>query len=446
MNGIIHPCCHPLDGPAPTTENDMFNLIFEYIDRIISIVQPKKTLYMAIDGVAPRAKMNQQRSRRFRTAIDAEDKANRTANIKNKWASEGIKFDDNNQGDSTFDSNVITPGTEFMHNLAKALQLYIVERVHNSPWWARLQIIFSDAFVPGEGEHKILDFIRSQRASQNYDPNTSHCIYGADADLIMLGLSTHEPHFYILRESLTQDKDKKCKRCHQSGHFTHECGTDAANDPDLKRQKAVIRFQFVKISVVREYFYLEFKDIKIPFHFDFEKIVDDIVFMCFFVGNDFLPHLPGLSIREGALDALVFIYKNLLPSMNGYLTKGNGELNLANVDILLNDLAKLEEDFFLQHQRNAKYNEERRRREEEREKQQIDHLLSARNKAEQLKDQNKTPVVWRNQDKRDGGAVQGQNQADAQPDLSDKIQAFEKKQMTAEQFEEINKTQVLQQL
>lgn len=94
MNGIIHPCCHPLDRPAPRSETEMFNLIFEYTDKVINIVRPKRTLYLAIDGVAPRAKMNQQRSRRFRTAIDAEEKAEREANIKNKWAEEGIKFAD----------------------------------------------------------------------------------------------------------------------------------------------------------------------------------------------------------------------------------------------------------------------------------------------------------------------------------------------------------------
>ena len=112
----------------------MFSLIFEYMDRVIAIVRPNKTLYLAIDGVAPRAKMNQQRSRRFRTAIDAQDKAERTASIRTKWADEGIKFSEQPAagGDTGFDSNVITPGTEFMHNLAKALQLYIVDRMHTA--------------------------------------------------------------------------------------------------------------------------------------------------------------------------------------------------------------------------------------------------------------------------------------------------------------------------
>ena len=73
------------------------------------------------------------------------------------------------------------------------------------------------------------------------------------------------------------------------------------------------------------------------------------MFLCFFVGNDFLPHLPSLSIREGALDALVFIYKNLLPGMGGYLTNGEGGLIFTNIDILFNNLALLEEEFFRQH-------------------------------------------------------------------------------------------------
>ena len=60
---------------------------------------------------------------------------------------------------------------------------------------------------------------------------------------------------------------------------------------------------------------------------DHQKIIDDFIFLCFFVGNDFLPHLPSLSIREGALDGILFIYKNLLPSLGNYLTDGAGGLN-----------------------------------------------------------------------------------------------------------------------
>ena len=90
---------------------------------------------------------------------------------------------------------------------------------------------------------------------------------------------------------------------------------------------------------------LEFKQLNLPFKFDFENIIDDFVFLCFFVGNDFLPHLPSLQIREGALDAIMVMYKNLLPSMDGYLTN-KGKINFSNCDVLFKDIAKFEEEFF----------------------------------------------------------------------------------------------------
>jgi 5'-3' exoribonuclease 2 len=59
MNGIIHPCAHPQNGgPQPKSEVEIFDNIYKYTDKLIRLVKPQKLIYFAIDGVAPRAKMN----------------------------------------------------------------------------------------------------------------------------------------------------------------------------------------------------------------------------------------------------------------------------------------------------------------------------------------------------------------------------------------------------
>ena len=192
MNGIIHNCTHPSDNDVSKTltVREMMLAIFRYIDRCVTeIVKPKKVLFMAIDGVAPRAKLNQQRARRFRSAQDRMEGI-----VKAQQRGEVV-----NEAD-LFDSNCITPGTEFMEVVGRHLRWFIRKKIKEDPLWRNLEIVFSGHDVPGEGEHKIMQYIRDTRSKPGYEPNTRHCMYGGDADLIMLGLATHEPHFTLLRE------------------------------------------------------------------------------------------------------------------------------------------------------------------------------------------------------------------------------------------------------
>ena len=105
-----------------------------------------------------------------------------------------------------------------MHRLAKCLHYYVHNRLRDDPGWKDIIVILSDANVPGEGEHKIMDYIRRQRAQPNHDPNTKHVLWGVDADLMLLGLVTHEPHFSILREEWRKPKPSKpCILCNHLG-------------------------------------------------------------------------------------------------------------------------------------------------------------------------------------------------------------------------------------
>lgn len=318
MNGIIHNCTHKDSDDATyrLSEKDMFIRIFNYIEHLFGTIKPQKLFFMAIDGVAPRAKMNQQRARRFRTALDAEK-------AREKAIREGVEM----PKEEAFDSNCITPGTEFMQKLTQHLKYFIAKKVSEDKDWQGCDIVLSGHEVPGEGEHKIMEYIRNAKAQPDYDPNVRHCLYGLDADLIMLGLLSHDPHFCLLREEVTFGRASKSK------------------SKELEHQN----FYLMHLCIVREYLELEFQDLKkegaLPFDFDMERVIDDFILMAFFVGNDFLPNLPYLHINEGALATMFRIYKEILPKTEGYINEG-GVINLSRLGLLLEELSKEETRHF----------------------------------------------------------------------------------------------------
>ena len=122
LNCAIHPCCRRITEENYDSkfkekyELRMFNEIISYIKLIVDLVKPDVLLYIAIDGVAPKAKMAQQRLRRFKTIKDRD--------TKNK-----IKNELNIPNSTDFwDTNAITPGTEFMNSLSNRIKLEIKKK------------------------------------------------------------------------------------------------------------------------------------------------------------------------------------------------------------------------------------------------------------------------------------------------------------------------------
>lgn len=107
-----------------------------------------------------------------------------------------------------------------MQRLSTFLHYYVHFNLRNDPDFRTITVILSDANVPGEGEHKIMDYIRRQKAHPSHDPKTHHVVCGSDADLIFLGLATHEQNFTIMREKF-KFKRSPCGICGKLGaNFT----------------------------------------------------------------------------------------------------------------------------------------------------------------------------------------------------------------------------------
>uniref|UniRef100_A0A4W5PS22 5'-3' exoribonuclease 1 n=1 Tax=Hucho hucho TaxID=62062 RepID=A0A4W5PS22_9TELE len=317
MNGIIHQCSHPNDEDVHfrISEEKIFADIFHYLEVLFRIIKPRKVFFMAVDGVAPRAKMNQQRGRRFRSAKEAEDKIKKALEKGEVLPSE-----------ARFDSNCITPGTDFMARLQEQLKYFVNSKLSTDDAWKGVNVYLSGHETPGEGEHKIMEFIRRENSEPGHDPNTRHCLYGLDADLMMLGLTSHEPHFSLLREEVRFGGKKNQKRITAPEETT---------------------FHLLHLSLFREYIDYEFSEVKnkISFEYDLERIIDDWILMGFLVGNDFIPHLPHLHINQDALPLLYRTYISVLPTLGGYLNE-NGHLNLGNFEKYLEKLSEFDREHF----------------------------------------------------------------------------------------------------
>lgn len=214
-----------------------------------------------------------------------------------------------------------------MAKLSQQLRYFVNKKVSEDTDWQGCEIVLSGHEVPGEGEHKIMEYIRNAKSQPGYNPNVRHCLYGLDADLIMLGLLSHDPHFCLLREEVTFGRASKTK------------------SKELEHQN----FYLLHLCMVREYLEMEFQELQaegaLKFPFDLEKVIDDFILMAFFVGNDFLPNLPNLHINEGALARMFGIYKKVLPQCEGYL-HDNGVINMSRVQLLLEELGQIEVDAF----------------------------------------------------------------------------------------------------
>lgn len=267
LNCAIHPIVRRVAELGQNVDA-MIEEIIKYIVLLVEYTGVERLLYISIDGSAPRAKMDQQRIRRFKS-------------IKEKGLVKDMKSRNHVEDNSTeFDTNSITPGTIFMEKLSQGIIAFL-EKAKNGQF-KHLKVIFSDSNCPGEGEHKILAHLRENRDDIVKDGKV--VVYGLDADLIMLSIVSHVNHIYLLRESLDFGKDY-----HESGY----------------------KYLYLDIDLFKYHVIEDIKD-KISLEIDDPieelKILDDYIFMCFLLGNDFLPHLPSLHIKTGGIEYLMDIY------------------------------------------------------------------------------------------------------------------------------------------
>jgi len=253
-------------------EYNLIQSVCEEIKNYIYLINPKKKVIIAFDGLSPFAKMKQQKERRLKSSLENKNTNWTTCNI--------------------------TPGTPFMKNLDISVKKYFNTMDMNC------NIIISGSDEDGEGEHKIFEYIRNNK---KYHKNKNTMIYGLDADLIMLCLLHLEmTNIYLFRETPFFIKS-----------------IDSSLIPNENYILNIIKL-------------LKYIEIEMG-----EGSIHDYIFICFLLGNDFLPHFPALNIRTKGIYILMECYKNKINKKNRIIQ--NNIIQWKNLRLLL-EYISLQED------------------------------------------------------------------------------------------------------
>ena len=281
------------------------------IEQYINIVEPQKTVIVAFDGVAPVAKLEQQRQRRYKSWYQ------------NDISKQIFKKTTDVLTSDPWNTAAITPGTIFMSELNTMVSAHFAS-------YKPVNVLVSGSNKAGEGEHKLFDYIRVFPEKHSTETTV---IYGLDADLIMLSINHLPicPKIYLFRET---------------PHFIQSI--DSSLEPDANYFLDIPELANAIIGHMCNYTNNEETVI------NYNKVYD-YIFICFFLGNDFLPHFPALNIRTGGIDKMINAYRaTIKPDEN--LTDGK-TINWANLRKVISFLAKLEEQYIIAEHKTRDYKE-----------------------------------------------------------------------------------------
>jgi|694.fasta_scaffold88273_2 5'-3' exoribonuclease 1 len=292
------------NGLTETIAITIIRQVIAKIEQYINIVEPQKTVIVAFDGVAPVAKLEQQRQRRYKSWY--QNNISKQIFKKTTTDTDALVTD-------AWNTAAITPGTIFMSELNTMVSAHFAS-------YKPVNVLVSGSNKAGEGEHKLFDYIRvypEKHASE------TTVIYGLDADLIMLSINHLPicPKIYLFRET---------------PHFIQSI--DSSLEPDANYFLDIPELANAIIGHMCNYTNNEETVI------NYNKVYD-YIFICFFLGNDFLPHFPALNIRTGGIDKMINAYRaTIKPDEN--LTDGK-TINWGNLRKLISFLVKLEEQYII---------------------------------------------------------------------------------------------------